>query len=372
MDNIFCPKIRKTKSTTESRENNFGWIEGFPPFICFIMNSKSLGLDGKENPSLAPSSSGYHPSTLVRQSSIYSLTIDEFQNSHGWRGKDFGSMNMDEFVKNIWNAEENPPGLTPTSTGVLNLQRQASLNLPETISQKTFDEVWRDTFSDEAAFQNASGPQFQPKQRQPTFGEVTLEEFLMKAGITWDGTAEPTKSMINMNNSNSTTESIFGGSSTSGFDGHNGLALGFPSSSNQLGNNSTLNSGGLSQYGSRGQVGPTAELVSWQGLRPGGGIVGTTDPTVSSGLILGLADLGSSGGKTEADSPRSNLHSDDFGKGDGNLSPSSLPLDRGSRRKGNGIVEKVVERRQRRMIKNRESAARSRARKQVLFLSRNS
>jgi ABA responsive element binding factor len=38
------------------------------------------------------------------------------------------------------------------------------------------------------------------------------------------------------------------------------------------------------------------------------------------------------------------------------------------RRSGAG-VEKVVERRQRRMIKNRESAARSRARKQVTPLS---
>lgn len=35
------------------------------------------------------------------------------------------------------------------------------------------------------------------------------------------------------------------------------------------------------------------------------------------------------------------------------------------RRSNTGVVEKVVERRQKRMIKNRESAARSRARKQV-------
>ena len=36
---------------------------------------------------------------------------------------------------------------------------------------------------------------------------------------------------------------------------------------------------------------------------------------------------------------------------------------------GDGVVEKTVERRQKRMIKNRESAARSRARKQVRSLS---
>jgi len=42
----------------------------------------------------------------------------------------------------------------------------------------------------------------------------------------------------------------------------------------------------------------------------------------------------------------------------------------GVRGRKSGTVEKVVERRQRRMIKNRESAARSRARKQVnLFIT---
>ncbi|VAI84141.1 unnamed protein product [Triticum turgidum subsp. durum] len=43
---------------------------------------------------------------LARQGSIYSLTFDEFQSALGGAGKDFGSMNMDELLRNIWTAEE--------------------------------------------------------------------------------------------------------------------------------------------------------------------------------------------------------------------------------------------------------------------------
>jgi ABA responsive element binding factor len=51
------------------------------------------------------------------------------------------------------------------------------------------------------------------------------------------------------------------------------------------------------------------------------------------------------------------------------LSPSPVPyvFNGGLRGRKPPAMEKVVERRQRRMIKNRESAARSRQRKQVKF-----
>ncbi|CAA6664958.1 unnamed protein product [Spirodela intermedia] len=338
------------------------------------MNSKTLGFDGKDGlPSAGPSGSGYLPPTLVRQSSVYSLTFDEFQNALGGRGKDFGSMNMDELLKSIWNAEENQTAVASAAT-----TRQGSLTLPESLIQKTVDEVWRDVFRDAGSVQDLSGPTVQPKQRQPTLGEVTLEEFLLKAGVTWEDVTEP-RSVITSSNTTTDGNAFYGDASTSDFDGNSGLGLGFPSAANtnsslapnQLANSPTvtsltMNAGGVvPPYSARAPLGNTPELLSWQGLRAGGGIMGTSDSAVNNGLILGMADLGSNEGRTADES------SDGLGKGNGNsssLSPVPSAIDRGLRRKSNGIVEKVVERRQRRMIKNRESAARSRARKQAYTL----
>uniref|UniRef100_A0A453R397 BZIP domain-containing protein n=1 Tax=Aegilops tauschii subsp. strangulata TaxID=200361 RepID=A0A453R397_AEGTS len=61
-----------------------------------------------------------------------------------------------------------------------------------------------------------------------------------------------------------------------------------------------------------------------------------------------------------------------FGKMEGgdlsSLSPVPYPFDTVTRARKGPTVEKVVERRQRRMIKNRESAARSRQRKQAYIM----
>ncbi|KAJ9559970.1 hypothetical protein OSB04_005130 [Centaurea solstitialis] len=130
---------------------------------------------------------------LARQGSIYALTFDELQNTMGSIGKDFGSMNMDELLKSIWNAEEIQTttaagggggggdggfgGGTAAAGG--NIQRQGSLTLPRTLSQKTVDEVWKDISKE---FGSGFGQPNLP-QRQQTLGEMTLEEFLVKAGV---------------------------------------------------------------------------------------------------------------------------------------------------------------------------------------------
>jgi ABA responsive element binding factor len=152
-------------------------------------------------------------SSLGRQSSIYSLTLDEFQHTLCESGKNFGSMNMDEFLTSIWTAEENQATNTNTTAAAAatttnrnnattgtnisshavlakqpSLPRQASLTLPAPLCRKTVEEVWSEIHgdqnnsnSDDNNGDNVQNPESAP--RQPTFGEMTLEDFLVRAGV---------------------------------------------------------------------------------------------------------------------------------------------------------------------------------------------
>ncbi|KAJ9559971.1 hypothetical protein OSB04_005131 [Centaurea solstitialis] len=102
------------------------------------------------------------------------------------------------------------------------------------------------------------------------------------------------------------------------------------------------------------------------------GIVGLSDSPMNGGMLQGgmggMVGLGAgTGGVTVAvGSPA--FSSDGMGKTNGDsssVSPAPYEFSGVVRGRRSGTVEKVVERRQRRMIKNRESAARSRARKQA-------
>ena len=341
---------------------------------------------------------------LARQSSIYSLTFDELQNTMGGSlGKDFGSMNMDELLKNIWSAEDaqsimakpswtaGPEGAGPPSGY---LQRQGSLTLPRTLSQKTVDEVWKDISQDATGNGSSSLP-----QRQHTLGEMTLEEFLFRAGVVREDAQLDAKP-------------VGGTASTGGFLGNTGLGIGFqqtgggtglmgnriPESNNQFSiqsSNLPLNVNGVRSDQTQlsrpqqPQIFPKPITVAYgthqmpqlgsPGMR--GGIVGIGDHGLSSGLVqsaalqgggMGMVGLGAGAGgvSVATGSPANQLSSDGIGKSNGDMSsvsPVPYAFNGGLRgRRSGGPVEKVVERRQRRMIKNRESAARSRARKQVI------
>lgn len=149
------------------------------------------------------------PLPLARQGSVYSLTFDEFQSTLGGVGKDFGSMNMDELLRSIWTAEESHAvGAATTTTattasvaaaehaavGAPPVQRQGSLTLPRTLSQKTVDEVWRDMMcfgGGGASTAPAAAEPPPPAHRQQTLGEITLEEFLVRAGVVREDMSVP-------------------------------------------------------------------------------------------------------------------------------------------------------------------------------------
>ncbi|XP_076912828.1 ABSCISIC ACID-INSENSITIVE 5-like protein 5, partial [Bidens hawaiensis] len=280
---------------------------------------------------------------LARQGSIYSLTFDELQNTMGSIGKDFGSMNMDELLKSIWNAEENQ---TSVNNIVANggggdngggggiIQRQGSLTLPRTLSQKTVDQVWKDISKEFSGFGQPNLP-----QRQQTLGEMTLEQFLFKAGVVREEpelVSKPNDTGLFCNLPNFQNNPVFSPVGLQGVGRTNGLHA--PTNGFQSNNNMPLNDNGVRSTQSQ----PKSQQLFPMNMGlavPGGVTVGS--PAVSSD------DIGKNNGDTSS------------------VSPSPYEFSGIVRGRKSGAVDKVVERRQRRMIKNRESAARSRARKQA-------
>ncbi|TXG58278.1 hypothetical protein EZV62_016107 [Acer yangbiense] len=420
-----------------------------------------------------------HPmlSSLGRQaSSIYSLTLDEFQHTICEAGKNFWSMNMDEFLTSIWNAEEGISYTVNTITTnndnivviddddnnnnnsvvdnsnnsavvdnqamqlLLNeaiisstkgiaqqqsLARAASLALPATMCLKTVDEVWSEIQrgvqdhgqqqqqnNNTANLENNSKLVVQNSEsitRETTFGEMTLEDFLIKAGIVREKTTIPVqqqqpttpqqKQQFGMQQQQPTTQKQqqqqptitqqqqeqpqqqpttqqqepqqqFGMYQSANNPGN--MSLSFPTRPVIL----VPNNGG----GAAAVVCPSYQALpngrsvmvepsmysqhQQQQLQPVcyGGRVGNGGG-YGSGQPMGMVAAPSSPATSEGMCGTSQQQQVDS-------TVNQFGMDMGGQRGKkrileSGTVEKVVERRQRRMIKNRESAARSRARKQA-------
>ncbi|KAJ7568061.1 hypothetical protein O6H91_01G017300 [Diphasiastrum complanatum] len=351
---------------------------------------------------------------LPRQSSIYSLTLDQFQNTMVEPGKSFGSMNMDEFLKNIWTAEENQAmaaalggGIHDVAApgGISGLARQpswqlqgslGSLTLPRTLSKKTVDEVWKDIDKEPGGSLNAGGKSDSAvkQPRQLTYGEMTLEDFLLKAGVVREELEPTSQSFI----------PYIGGVGNQG-----GIATTLPQSPVNVLTNEKVVDTTTMQLDAYKTVGPIpgewlnhsyqnptiAAMAKQQNRQADASSYLNTSKRIANGATsaaagIGAMNVGSSlaalggmglvggiglaSGLTEGLGPGrfglgASPGSDGMGPSDFGFSPAgSYGMNggfRGRKRGAEGPVEKVVERRQRRMIKNRESAARSRARKQA-------
>lgn len=256
-----------------------------------------------------------HPQseTLSREGSLYGLTLNDVQNQ---LGEPLSSMNLDELLRNVL-----PPGGEQTlavdlqSTGQFGsssvLQSQGSVGLDRALRKKTVDEVWLDIQQGQG---KGDGETRLDPERQATLGEMTLEDFLVKAGVVVEDTEK--KRTSNLSSTGSTDR-------PAGTSGYSKGAHWLQAYHQQQPQQSVM-----PMYAAGHSAPPPPITIQEPGY---------SDPqlTISSPTMGAFSDTQTPGSKRGP--------SDDVGG-------------------------KTVERRQKRMIKNRESAARSRARKQVDYL----
>ncbi|XP_028756829.1 ABSCISIC ACID-INSENSITIVE 5-like protein 1 [Neltuma alba] len=288
----------------------------------------------------SPSKEASISSPNSHQHSILSLTLEEIQIKSG---RMFGSMSMDEFLANIWNSDGNqvdsqPPPLAREELPVQSknagaetapvISQQPSLSVPPPICKKTVDEVWSEIRKDhqpqpnEEANDEISGNE--SLKRQQTLGEMTLEDFLIKAGVVQESSLQsfiPLKTSGPQQPSSSLPFQI------------------------QIGNMTDNR-----PFDARYKMGPAVRMGFSPQQNVGGCSSGNGTATrrvLSQSHSLAGKDPANGGAAQKFQTSRESARNS------------------GKRRIIDGPPEVVVERRQRRMLKNRESAARSRARRQA-------
>lgn len=258
-----------------------------------------------------------HFSPVTRQGSPYNLTLDEVQNQLGDLGKPLNNMNLDELLKTVIGVDENNLPATSSTTNAASSSTPlllGNLNLSRTVSRKTVDEVWSEIVQHEQEENAGGGDGDGSLQKQPTLGEMTLEDFLIRAGA------------INLANQDFITM--------------NSHQLMVPDSI-------VAQRPEWMQYHQIATTHQQEMAVLGSGLPVAQPVFGNTCVDVGYhgnqlALTMPVPLVGSALSDMQATAERKRQFSDE-------------------------MMEKTIERRQKRMIKNRESAARSRARKQVSF-----
>ncbi|CAL0307494.1 unnamed protein product [Lupinus luteus] len=141
-----------------------------------------------------------HPSQLGRQNSWYSLTLNEVKSQLGYLGKPLGSMNLDELLQNVWTAEANEVAGVENEqmSSSSSLQRQASMTLAHALSGKTVDDVWREI---QQGQRKRYGNDMKTADKEMTYGGITLEDFLVQAGLFAEASISPTMGLNTMDSS---------------------------------------------------------------------------------------------------------------------------------------------------------------------------
>ncbi|OAY85657.1 ABSCISIC ACID-INSENSITIVE 5-like protein 2, partial [Ananas comosus] len=118
--------------------------------------------------------------SLARQGSLYNLTLNEVE-SH--LGEPLHSMNLDELLKSVLPIEMNQslPAMDESSTSEHPLGPACSAREHNYAAGAKQEDIWRDI--QQGGKKGSEEGHKGRRERQTTLGEMTLEDFLVKAGV---------------------------------------------------------------------------------------------------------------------------------------------------------------------------------------------